>query len=153
MSVYSETRTLPYSAEYLFGLVAAVDTYPLFLPWILGSTVYNQSPGQFDADLVIGYKFIRHQYTSRVRLFPSDRIEVDHISGPFRYLKNTWTFAPKSSSDAPSRTEISVHIDYEFKNIFLQKALEPVFDHASRQIIGAFERRALLLNLVGTDRR
>jgi len=42
----------------------------------------------FTADLAIGFKMVREQFTSRVRLEPKTKINVDYLKGPFQHLRN-----------------------------------------------------------------
>ena len=43
MPAIRETRRLPYTAEQMFDLVADVDRYPEFLPWVVAPRVRHDS--------------------------------------------------------------------------------------------------------------
>ena len=90
-------------------------------------------------DLVVGFKVFRETFTSKVTLHAPNRIDVEYINGPFRYLNNHWQF---NSMNSGRRTEIDFFIDFEFRSRLLQSVASPVFNEAVRRMVGAFERRA-----------
>lgn len=69
MPLHSEQKTLPFTPHQLFDLVADVERYPEFLPWCLDCRITKRETDHtFLADLIIGYKFIREKFGSRVTL-------------------------------------------------------------------------------------
>src|SRR5271170_6352481 len=95
MPEHRETRTLPYTPEQMFALVADVERYPEFLPWCVACRIASRvSQNEFTADLAVGFKMVREQFTSRVTLAPIERIHVHYLRGPFQYLENEWRFRP-----------------------------------------------------------
>jgi coenzyme Q-binding protein COQ10 len=142
MPQHSETRTLPYTAQQMFDLVRDVGAYPQFLPWCQGSRIYSVQENAFTADVLIGYKMIREKYISRVHCHEPDRITVEYLSGPFRYLRNTWEFRP---SDADNQCDVRFFIEFEFKSALLHRLATSVFHEVVRRMVGAFEARAHVL--------
>ena len=142
MPTHSETRTLPYTAQQMYDLVADVKAYPKFLPWCAASRVRSVTP-QGDhsvmlADLVISFKVFRERFGSRAELHPGEkRIELDYLDGPFKYMKSQWRFA-----DVDGGCEVSFFVDFEFRNAVLQKLIGVVFNEAMHRIVAAFEKRA-----------
>ena len=51
MPTHAEQRTLPYSAEQLYALVADIERYPEFLPWCSAARVRSVAP-QGDAEVM-----------------------------------------------------------------------------------------------------
>ncbi|MFN9791206.1 MAG: type II toxin-antitoxin system RatA family toxin, partial [Holosporales bacterium] len=92
MPRHEESRVLPHPVPAVFSVVADVERYPEFLPWCLASRVYDRADDTFTADLVIGYKVLRESYTSRVHTVPQQSVRIEYLSGPFKYLENTWGF-------------------------------------------------------------
>ena len=88
MPTHHETRFLPQTAEQLFDLVSDVDDYPNFLPWCVALRVTSRDDNEIRADMVVGFKMLREKFTSRVTLTPKERIDVEYLDGPFRYLEN-----------------------------------------------------------------
>lgn len=142
MPTHSETRTMPYSAQQMYDLVADVASYPEFLPWCAAARVRSVTPRGacevMDADLVISFKVFRERFGSRVTLWPGQKkIDTEYIDGPFKYMKSNWAF-----EDAPEGSNVSFHVDFEFRNAILQKVIGLVFNEAMQRIVRAFEARA-----------
>ena len=64
-------------------------------------------------------------------------IDTEYWDGPFKYMKSTWDFA-----DVDGGVEGKFFVDFEFKNIILQKASGLVLNEAMHRIVAAFEARA-----------
>lgn len=144
MPSHAETRALPWSADQMYALVADVARYPEFLPWTSAARIRTRRPGSdgsevLEADLVISFKVFRERFGSRVVLWPGQsRIETDYLDGPFRHMHSHWQFA-----DLPDGgCEVDFHVDFEFRNLILQKVIGVVFDEAMRRVVRAFEARA-----------
>ncbi len=146
MPTHGETRTLPYSAQQMYDLVADVRRYPEFLPWNSGARIRSVTPqpdgtDMMLADLIISFKVFRETFGSRVVLNPeTKRIDTEYLDGPFKYMKSYWQFA-----DHPEGCEVEFFVDFEFKNAVLQKAIGVVFNQAMMRIVKAFEDRAATL--------
>lgn len=142
MPTHAEQRTVPFTCEQIYALVADVERYPEFLPWCVGCRIRrHEGPDAFIADLAIGFKMIRERFTSRVELSRPGRIDVAYYDGPFRYLTNHWTFA----ADADGHCVIDFYIDFEFRSRTLQKMMGKLFNEAVQRMVNAFERRAIAL--------
>jgi coenzyme Q-binding protein COQ10 len=137
MPTHAETRFLPYSQDKLFELVADVERYPEFLPWCVGCRVTRREGDTLYADLIVGFKMIREQFTSKVTLRGPDRIDVEYLKGPFKYLNNHWVFPPSAGG-----CTIDFFIDFEFRSRLLRNILEPLFNEAVKRMVRAFETRA-----------
>tara|TARA_R110002124_G_scaffold64985_2_gene177695 strand:- start:505592 stop:506032 length:441 start_codon:yes stop_codon:yes gene_type:complete len=142
MPTHAEQRTLPYSQEELYKLVADVVSYPDFLPWCVACRVTSRKEDVILADLVIGYKMVREKFSSRVTLDPYNKVHVEYLSGPMKYLSNYWRFIPEE--DGKSCT-IDFFVDFEFKNPLLQKTINIFFHEAVKRMVNAFESRAIAL--------
>ena len=66
MPRHSETKYLPYTPEQLFELVADVEHYDEFLPWVVAVRVRSSSDRETVADLVVGFNAFKERFTSRV---------------------------------------------------------------------------------------
>ena len=142
MPTHSETRTLPYTAQQMYNLVADVAAYPEFLPWCAAARIRSVTPRGntevMEADLVISFKVFRERFTSRVVLMPTDKkIDTEYLDGPFRYMKSNWTFR-----DVENGCEVVFFVDFAFRNMMLQKLIGVVFNEAMQRVVRAFEARA-----------
>ena len=84
MPSHFEKKVLPYSQRQIFDMVADVAAYPDFLPWCIATRIQSVDDNQLVADMVIGFKMFREQFTSRVELSKPDSIKVIYEKGPFK---------------------------------------------------------------------
>jgi coenzyme Q-binding protein COQ10 len=138
MPKHSEKRTLPYSSEQVFDLVADVEAYPQFLPWCRSARIISRDDKGIVADLVIGYKIFTERFRSEVALDRPRSITVHYLSGPLSRLSNRWEFRPKGKSAC----ELCFDVDFDFTSSLLGAAMELFFDKAILKMVGAFEERA-----------
>lgn len=136
-----EVRRLPYSAEQMFDLVADVDNYPKFLPWVIATRVKSDSDSRMIADMVVGFKAIREKFTSSVEKDRPHSIRVQYVDGPLRDLDNRWQFRPIGSGSC----EIDFCVDFAFKSRIFEALAGQYLDRAFRKMVAAFESRAAQL--------
>ena len=141
MPRHSETRHLPYTPEQLFALVADVGRYDEFLPWVVAVRVRSSRESETIADLVVGFNAFKERFTSRVTKQWPNRIVVDYIKGPLKYLKNEWRFEPAPQGG----TNVFFSVDFAFKSRIFESLAGAMFDRALRRMTGAFEQRAAAL--------
>lgn len=143
MPSHSETRQMPYSAQQMYDLVADVASYPDFLPWTAAARVRSVTPREdgaevMEADLVISFKLFREKFGSRVTLWLEDlAIDTEYLDGPFKYMQSEWRFR-----DVEGGCEVGFSVDFEFRNLLLQKAAGLFFFEAMQRVVRAFEARA-----------
>ncbi|WP_394658092.1 type II toxin-antitoxin system RatA family toxin [uncultured Novosphingobium sp.] len=135
-----ETRAMPYTAQQMFDLVADVDRYPEFLPWVLATRVRSDSETEMVADMLVGFKALKEKFTSRVEKHRADLIRVNYVDGPLRDLDNTWAFR-----NVDGGCEIDFCVDFAFRNPLFEKIAGQYFDRAFRKMVSAFEERAAVL--------
>jgi coenzyme Q-binding protein COQ10 len=145
MPIHRETRVLPYTSAQVYALVADVERYPEFLPWCLACRITKrESPTSFTADLAVGFKMVREQFSSRVTLKPGEAITIDYLEGPFAHLTNEWKFRK-----IPEGTAVDFYLSFEFKSKLLQAVIGMLFEEAVHRMVSAFEKRAA--KLYGAD--
>lgn len=133
-----EQRTVPYSAEQMFDLVADVGRYREFLPWVIATRIRSDSEHEMIADMVVGFKSFRESFTSRVLKDRPEEIEVIYIDGPLRDLDNIWRFEPLPDGGC----RIDFCVDFAFKSRVFEALAGQYFDRAFRKMVAAFETRA-----------
>lgn len=143
MQIYETKHPVWHSAEDMYALVANVEDYPKFLPLCEGlRVVHREEAGGTEilsANMQVGYKFIRENFTSRVTLDPPGReILVEYIDGPFEHLENRWRFIPREGGGS----EIDFYIAYRFRSVLFERLVGSLFDKAVRKYTNAFEARA-----------
>ncbi len=140
------TKVLPFAPDDLFGLVADVERYPEFVPWLTSMRTWNAheiepAVTSLDAEAGVGFSFLRETFATRVIRDANGRhIGVNLLRGPFRVLQNDWRFRPHAGG---SLVEFS--IAFEFKTRLLDAFLAANMDRAIDKLIACFEARALAL--------
>ena len=127
----------------MYDLVADVETYPDFIPWCealrIRSKDLEEGEGHLIADMVVRYKLFLERFRSKVTLLPETmQISAHYMDGPFRKLENHWKFEDTSQGGSI----IHFSIDFEFRNLILQRLAMEVFDKAFRKMSDAFIDRA-----------
>ena len=141
MPRHSEIRHLPYSPEQLFDMVADVARYDEFLPWVVAVRIRSSSDTETIADLVVGFSAFKERFTSRVAKQRPDRIVVDYIEGPLKFLHNEWKF----ERAADGGTNLHFSVDFAFRSRLFESLAGQMFDRALRRMTSAFEQRAAAL--------
>jgi coenzyme Q-binding protein COQ10 len=142
---HSESRILPYRADFIYAIVADVERYPEFVPWCAGLRILAREPAAWGevlwAETLVGYKALRERYTSRVELEPCVRIDVTQTDGPFRRLENHWRFAARGQE-----CRIDFSIAFEFRSRLLGRVAGAALGLVMSQMTDAFETRARALS-------
>ena len=137
------TRLLPHAPDELFALVADIEAYPQFVPWVSSLRSWNRTAPEdgvssVDAEASVGFAMVREVFATRVRMDAPNRvIDVSLLYGPFRRLSNRWEFIP-----TPEGTRIEFDIDFEFKSRLLDALLAANLHRAAEKLVGCFETRA-----------
>ena len=123
-------------------MVLDIENYPEFVPWCLGSKVYEKKDKgdtvEIIADLTIGKSFFKETYKSFVTYNKStDTIYVTNIEGPLKHLENKWFF-----KDLGDSSEVEFQVDFELKNKILNLLMNKSFDLGLIKIADAFQKRA-----------
>lgn len=142
MTTHSETRVVPYTADLMFAIVADVEKYPEFLPWVTALQLVGreQVKGRevLKARMTVGFRSFWESYTSRVVLDPAGRtIDVVQTEGPFRQLENHWRFTP-----AGEGCTVDFSIAFEFRNPVLNIVAGTAFGRVLLRTTDAFLARA-----------
>jgi coenzyme Q-binding protein COQ10 len=142
---HAETRIVPYTVDLMYAVVADVERYPEFLPWVVALRVTSREHVKerevLLAEMAVGYGALRERYTSRVVLDPAGRaIDVVQTDGPFRVLENHWRFEP-----AENGCIVNFSIAFEFRNRFLNAVATGAFERVMFRMADAFEARAKVL--------
>ena len=138
----SVTRLIECKKENLIDLVLDIEKYPEFVPFCLGSKVYERSIEENQtlivADLTIGKGPFKDTYKSDVQFNKrTNSIKVTNIGGPLRHLENNWKFI-----ESDKGTEILFDIDFEIENKFLNIVMTKSFQYGLNKIADAFQKRA-----------
>ncbi len=143
MPKQEENKTVSYTKDQMFDLVADIERYDEFLPWCNNSKIINtKKEGDKNiviADLEIGYDQFVYTYRSEVKLYENkSQINVRNLDGPFKYLENSWKFTTVNDFEC----EIQFSIDFELNVSLLDILMKKFFDLAFQKMVDAFIARA-----------
>ena len=138
----SVKRLIECKKNQLIDLVLDIEKYPEFVPFCLGSHIYERynerNQTLIIADLTIGKGPFKDTYKSDVKFNKEDStINVTNIGGPLSHLENNWSF-----NETKGGTEISFEIDFEIENKFLNILMTKSFQYGLDKIADAFQKRA-----------
>src|SRR6202035_4552865 len=143
MPRHEEQKTLAYSADELFAVVADVKDYPAFVPWCGGARIHREDHREIIAGLVIGFGPFQESFTSQVTLDRPRQVLVHAVDRPLEHLTNTWTFTPVGDA-----THVDFIIDFQFKSHLLDHVANGMFYQAATRMMSAFESRVHLLHMM-----
>lgn len=135
---------MPYSCRQMYDLIAEVDKYDEFLPWCRAARILERHDGWMLAELVISFKHITEQYTSKVTLSPPEQdhtpaaIDVRMTHGPFKHLINEWRFEPAAQGGC----RVEFFLDFKFRSKILDALIGRLFAKATEKMVSAFQERA-----------
>ena len=138
----SVKRLIDCKKEQLIDLVLDIEKYPEFVPFCLGSKIYEKKDKGDQlliiADLTIGKGPFKDTYKSDVKFNKNeDSIYVTNLDGPLKHLENKWLFRQVNKI-----TEVTFEVDFELKNDFLNIVMTKSFQFGLNKIANAFEKRA-----------
>ncbi|SRR5579883_442825 len=145
MNSLKRNAIVPYSAHQMFELVNNIEDYPRFLPWCHSSQVINRTETEVVASLEINWKGIHKSFTTRNRLYPHDKIEIDLVNGPLKRMEGIWQF---DALDVHA-CKVILDLEFEFAGGFIDRFFQPVFQHIANTLVEAFCKRAA--ELYGQD--
>ena len=139
----SVKRLIECKKEQLIDFVLDIEKYPEFVPFCLGSKVYEKKEKDdlllIIADLTIGKGPFKDTYKSDVKFDKKENsIYVTNLEGPLKHLENKWFF--KQSGE---NSQVEFHVDFELKNKILNMFMTKTFDIGLKKIADAFEKRAI----------
>lgn len=137
MPTISRQNVVPYSSSQMYDLVNDVERYPEFLPWCPKASVDHHHPEEMQATVYFAKGPLNQSFTTRNRLTPHERVEMELIKGPFRFLKGIWEFV-----DVMGGSQILFTVSFEWSNPLFNLAAGPVFTHMAETMVDAFIARA-----------
>ena len=138
MRQVDRTALVPYTPEQMFALVADIERYPQFVPWVTAAKVLQQDERGVIGQLEMERAGVRERFTTRNVLEPPARMSLVLVDGPFRLLDGLWTFDKVGDKG----TKISLAIRFEFKNPLTAMLLSRAFEKSCADMVDAFVLRA-----------
>jgi coenzyme Q-binding protein COQ10 len=149
---HREIRTVAHPAALMYAVVADVEKYPQFLPWVVSLRVLSRRENGLIAEMAVGYGALRERYTSEVTLDPArQRIDVVYIQdrkkvGLFKTLENHWRFTPRKDEQGEEKCDVEFSIAFEFRSRLLHSVAGHAFEKVMLKMAESFEARAAALS-------
>lgn len=138
---YTERLHLKFTPTQLFDLVADVEHYPDFLPWVIAARIRRHDDQTLWVDMTMGTRFVRKRFSTTARLDRPHWINISSHDAMFERFEQKWTFQPATEGGA----NIEYQVDFRFRSRLLQTLIGGAFASRSTAMIDAFRHRALRL--------
>ncbi len=133
-----ERRYPGYTREQLFALVADVEKYPEFVPWITASRILGREGNTVRVDMVFGLGLLQYRFTSKGVLDPPRAIDIWSEDAPFESFLQRWEFSTGPDGGAA----VTYCYEFSLRSQVLDLLSHAVLDEALRASVHSFERRA-----------
>lgn len=129
---------LSHRAADVYAVVANVQRYAEFLPWLERVEIIDQRPQRVDAVLHAARVGMHPHYRTLFELEPTEAVRMQLIEGPMQRLDGRWQFA----ETAAEKTLVTLAVDYEFANPLVALLFGTTFRHAIEDLVGRVGDRA-----------
>jgi coenzyme Q-binding protein COQ10 len=127
-----------YTPEQLFDLVADVERYPQFLPWMIAAHVIRRHEDMVWVKMTMGTRLLHRTFSTVGKLERPRRIEISSHDPMFERFEQIWTFAPAAGGG----TDIEYRVDFRFRSGLLQRLIGGSLSDRAPGMMQAFKRRA-----------
>jgi coenzyme Q-binding protein COQ10 len=138
MSSYAERQHLPYGAPQLFDLVANVERYPEFMPWVTEARIRHRRDRTIAVEMTVGVGPLRKRFSTIATLDQPHRIDIASHDSIFDRFEQRWTFEPA----AEGGTNVEYHVVFEFRSRMLQTLMGAKLSDQAIATMSAFRSRA-----------
>ncbi len=94
MTAYTQREHLNYTVSQLFDLVADVERYPEFMPWVIDAHIRDRKDHTILVDMTIAAGPLRKRFSTIGVLDRPHRIEVSSRDPMFDRFEQRWNFEP-----------------------------------------------------------
>ena len=139
MTTVHKSALVSYSAGDMYRLVAAIESYPDFLPWCHAVTLHERTPDYVRATIDLSKGPVHKSFTTVNRMVDGQVIEMHLEKGPFQRLDGIWQFKPLGEAGC----KVSLDMEFEFSSRLLAATVGPVFNDVANRLVDAFTERAV----------
>jgi len=135
---HTERLHLKFTPTQLFDLVADVEHYPDFLPWVIAARILRRDDQTLWVDMTMGTRFVRRRFSTTARLDRPHRINISSHDSMFERFEQKWTFQTATEGG----TNIEYQVDFRFRSRLLQTLIGASFADRTTTMMDAFRHRA-----------
>src|SRR5690606_1565895 len=125
------------SPQRMFELINDIEHYPDFVPACTAARVLERSADELHAELTVGTGLLKTTFSTRNRLHPPERIDMQLESGPLKSLNGRWTLMPVAAGDV-SGCRVELDLTFEPQGGLAAMALAPVVERLASSLVDAF---------------
>lgn len=122
----------------MFDLVADVERYPEFVPWIIEARVRHRDAQTMRVDMTIGTGFLAKQFATIAQLDRPHRIDIRSSDPIVERFEQGWTFEPSVDGG----TVVEYYVDFELRSRLLQMLIGRTIAGRGAMMVAAFNHRA-----------
>ena len=141
MTTIQRSALVPFAATAMYQLVNDIEAYPQFMDGCVGAQILARSDDSIEARLDLAKSGLRYSFTTRNRLYPSERIELTLVEGPFNAFAGTWSFRPLGEH----ASKMELYLEFEMSGRLLSFAARKTFDGIANLMVDALVKRAYQL--------
>ena len=142
----SRSALLPYSARQMYDVVADISAYPAFLKWCIDTEILNDSSSaagnetkhEVVAKIIIAYKKMHMNFTTRNLNDVGRSTKIDLVEGPLSTLQGEWIFQELEEKAC----KVSIDMQFDFEKSLTNKIMEKIFSSIVTAQFDAFIARA-----------
>jgi coenzyme Q-binding protein COQ10 len=138
MAKRTERAHVKYTAAQVFDLVADIERYPDFLPWVIAAGIRRRQGLVLWVDMTMGMGFLRKTFSTIAELDRPHRIDISSHDPLFERFEQKWRFQPA----ADGGTNVEYEVDFRFRSGLLQRLIGSSFADRAGAMIDAFRHRA-----------
>jgi coenzyme Q-binding protein COQ10 len=127
-----------YTPAQLFDLVADVERYPDFVPWVVAARVYGRRDSTLLVEMTMGTSFLHKRFTATALLDRPHRVDVNSHDPAFERFEHIWTFEPA----AEGGTNVEYRVDFTLRSHILQALIGVSFAERSKTMVQAYMLQA-----------
>jgi coenzyme Q-binding protein COQ10 len=129
---------LSYAATQLFDLVADVERFPEFVPWVIAARIIRRKDTTIWTDMTMGTSLLRKRFTTAALLDRPNRIDISCHDPMFEIFEQRWKFATSSNGG----TNVEYQVDFQFRSGVLQTLIGGSLTERTAAMVTAFKYRA-----------
>ena len=138
MTAYTQREHLKYTASQLFALVADVERYPEFMPWVIDAHIQNRKDHTILVDMTIAAGLLRKRFSTVAVLDRPHKIDISSRDPLFDRFGQQWSFKPATEGG----TNLEYHVDLKFRSRVLEMLMGASFVDRAVATMSAFEHQA-----------